>query len=317
MRFGRPDRVPFLEEGYRDDVIDRWRGQGLPPGVGIAEIFGLDRREDIPVDWAPRPATRHRPLTSRWLEELARGLDPEAAERLPYDWAKRCAAWRTRSHILGLSVHDGLLLSMGVGDWAGFDEAMDILAVDPVFARELMLIKGDFLARYAARVLRDVVPDYAVLSEPIGGNNGPVVSPRLYRDVALASYRPLVEALRRGGVETIIFMTYANSRVLLRDVLDAGFNTLWACEVDPEAMDYASLRREYGSSLRLIGGVDLDCLLEGEEAIRHEIETKVPVLLAQGGYCPLADGRVRVNVPFSRYISYREELARVAGAGTR
>jgi uroporphyrinogen decarboxylase len=316
MRFGRADRVPLFGEGLRDDVLTRWRAEGLSPDAGFAARFDLDRREDIPVDWAPRPSLAHPLLTSRGLEELARGLDPEGADRLPFDWAKRCAAWRTRDHVLGLTVHDGLLLSMGVGDWAGFDEVMDILAVDPVFAAELMRIRGGFLAGYAARILRDVVPDYAVLSEPIAGNNGPVISPRLYRDLVLASYRPLLEVLRRGGVETIVYMTYANTRILLRDVLDAGFNTLWACEVNMEAMDYASLRRELGPRLRLIGGLDLDCLLESDEAVRREVETKVPVLLAQGGYCPLADGRVRANVPFPRYAFYRATLGRVVGQGT-
>lgn len=43
MRFGAPDRVPFFEEGFRDDVLDRWRRQGMPAGKEPAELFGLDQ----------------------------------------------------------------------------------------------------------------------------------------------------------------------------------------------------------------------------------------------------------------------------------
>ena len=102
----------------------------------------------------------------------------------------------------------------------------------------------------------------------------------------------------RHGVKTIIFQTFANARILIPSILKWGFNCLWACEVNIEAMDYRRLRREYGRDLRLIGGIDLDALREGKEAIRREIENKVPPLLAAGGYIPLADGRVREDVTF-------------------
>jgi len=86
---------------------------------------------------------------------------------------------------------------------------------------------------------------------------------------------------------------------------------LWACEVNVEAMDYRDLRREFGRDLRLIGGIDLDALRRDKEAIRRELEEKVPPLVADGGYVPLADGRVRVDVPFENYVYYRELLERV------
>ena len=63
--------------------------------------------------------------------------------------------------------------------------------------------------------------------------------------------------------------------------------------------------------MRLIGGIDLDVLREGKEAIRREIEEKVPPLLEQGGYVPLADGRVRADIPFENYVYYRELLEKV------
>jgi uroporphyrinogen decarboxylase len=76
-------------------------------------------------------------------------------------------------------------------------------------------------------------------------------------------------------------------------------------------MDYRDLRREFGRDLRLIGGIDLDALRRDKEAIRRELEEKVPPLVADGGYVPLADGRVRVDVPFENYVYYRELLERV------
>jgi uroporphyrinogen-III decarboxylase len=200
---------------------------------------------------------------------------------------------------------------MGVGDWHRFSEVIYLLKDDPDFVREVLTIQGDFAARLAERVLRQVEVDAVVFSEPIGGNDRPLISPQMYEEFALSSYRPLLDVLCRYGVETIIFRTYANARALVPSILKWGINCLWACEVDVEAMDYADLRREFGRDLRLIGGIDLDALRRGKEAIQREIEEKVPPLLAGGGYVPLADGRVREDVPFENYVYYRQLLEKV------
>jgi len=133
----------------------------------------------------------------------------------------------------------------------------------------------------------------------------------MYEEFVLRSYEPLLAVTRQYGVATVIFRTYANARVILPNVLKWGFNCLWACEVNIEAMDYRELRREFGRELRLIGGIDLDALRHGMEAIRREIEEKVPPLLAQGGYLPLADGRIRDDISFENYAYYRHLLEKV------
>ncbi len=43
MQFGSPDRVPYFEEGIRDEVLKIWRNQGLARGVDIQSLFPFDR----------------------------------------------------------------------------------------------------------------------------------------------------------------------------------------------------------------------------------------------------------------------------------
>jgi hypothetical protein len=114
-------------------------------------------------------------------------------------------------------------------------------------------------------------------------------------------------------VEVIILRTYANARALVPSMLRWGFNCLWACEVNIDAMDYRSLREEYGPDIGLIGGIDLDVLYQGPDAIRREVAAKVPPLVAAGGYAPLADGRIRPQVSFEGYTFYRRLLEAAAG----
>jgi hypothetical protein len=93
----------------------------------------------------------------------------------------------------------------------------------------------------------------------------------MYEEFALCSYEPILDVLRRHRVETIIARTYANERLLVPSFLKWGFNCLWACEVDLEAMDYRDLRQEYGPELRLIGGIDVDVLRYDQNSIRREV----------------------------------------------
>lgn len=305
MRYGRPDRVPYFEEGIRRDVIRAWRSQGLPRESDLALMFPSDRREDIEPNLEPRPKFRKWPTSGSQLDDLRRRLDPYGRGRLPMGWSKRVRSWKKREHALMLRIHRGFFLTMGVHDWRRFAELMDLLVDDLEFVREAMAIQGEFAAGLAERVLREVEVDAVLFSEPIGGSHQPLISPQMYENLVLTSYEPIMQVLRRYGVEIIVFVTYANSRILLPSILKWGFNCLWACEVNLEAMDYRQLRREFGRDLRLIGGIDLDALRRDKEAIRREIQQKVPFLLAEGGYVPLADGRVRPDVPFENYVYYR------------
>ena len=311
IRYGSPDRVPWFEEGVRKDVLKVWRKQDKQLFKDLAGISPPDRREEIELDLEPRLGLKSRPTTLGDLDIMRRSLNPFQRRRLPRNWSKCLHRWRERDHVLMLRVHRGFFLSMGVEDWFSFKRVMFSLIRDAEFVRESMKIQGDFAARFVERVLQDIEIDAAVFSEPIGDNGGPLISPRMYEEFVLKSYQPLLEVLSRHGVEAIILRTFANVRLLIPSLLKWGFNCLWACEVNISEMDYREIRREFGRDLRLIGGIDLDALRKDKEAIRAEMEGKVLPLVADGGYVPLADGRVRQDVPLENYLYYRQLLEKI------
>jgi uroporphyrinogen-III decarboxylase len=194
---------------------------------------------------------------------------------------------------------------MGVEGWKRFTEVMLLTLRDPEFVREAMRIQGEFSARIADRALKDAEFDAVVFTEPIAENRGPLISPKMYEDFVLKSYEPVLAVLRRYRVDTIILLTFANIRSLLPSIVKWGFNCLWACEGPQKEMDCRELRREFGRDLRLIGGIDLDVLRLDKESIKREVYEKVPPLLAEGGFIPLADGRVRKDIPLENYLYYR------------
>jgi hypothetical protein len=311
MRFGAPDRAPLFSEGVRDETLEAWRAQGMPAGAELPDLFLIDARDEIEPDLWPDPYPDPWPTRLEALGELESALEADDPGRLPWDWKAQVAAWRKRDHPVMLRVNRGCFQSIGVQDWSRFYESMLLFKDDPQLVRRMLEIQGAFNARVAERVLREVQIDAAVFSEPIGDNNGPLISPRTYRELVLPTYRPALDVLRAHGVPTIVLRAYANVYSLIPDLLEFGFNCLWVVEVNAPAVDYRRLRREFGRELRLIGGLDLDALRTGKEAIQREVEQKAPPLLEQGGYAPLLDGRVREDVPWENYCYYRELLERV------
>jgi hypothetical protein len=309
MDYDCPDRVPYFEEGIRDDVIEVWRNHGLDSVMSLRQLFPTDIREEKYLDVDPHPYPKKWPSSEKDLREFQKRLDPHDLSRFPDDWVRRSHEWRSRTHVLMLRVHQGLFQSLGIEDWHRFADVMFLFTERPNFVKEYMRIQSQFTARLVEIALEQVEIDAAIFSEPIGGNHGPLISPEMYEEFALENYLPILAVLEQNNVRWVIVRTYANARVLIPKMLEYGFNCLWACEVNTESMDYRDLRSCFGKDLRLIGGIDLDILREDKVAIKRELEKIVPNLVADGGYIPLADGRVRADIPFENYVYYRQLLS--------
>ena len=311
MKFELPDRPPLFEDGIRGDVLQIWRTQGLGKKDKLDSLFSFDKREEIEPLLDPSPMPSHWPKTIAGLKNLGKRFDPDDPKRLPDDWECKVHEWNTRDYPLILRVHRGFFLTMGVHGWHRFTESIQLLVDDPHFIETWMNVYAEFSARLVFRILQEVEVDAALFSEPIGSNQGPLISPDMYEKYVLNSYQPILEVLKQFGVTTIIYRTYANTRALLPSVIKAGFNCLWACECNPQAMSYREIRQEFGRNLRLIGGIDSDSLRQNQRDIQRVVMDMVPPLLEDGGFIPLADGRVREDVSFDNYMFYRKLLETV------
>jgi hypothetical protein len=302
------DRVPYFENEIRGEVISRWCREGLASAGQLRKEFPTDQYEEIEPQWGSLPPLNQEPDNQALLKKLRRRLNLYKPFQLLLHQFTMKRLGSQRQDIVMLVVHQGFFLALGVNDWKSFDVLIKHLRDNRQVVHDWMEIYGEFAAHLANKILSAVKVDAALFNEPIGGLTGPLISPAMYREIVLNSYQSVLNILAKYRVPIIIFRTYANACLLIPEVLKAGMNSLWAYESNSHEMDYRKLRREFGRDLRLIGGIDLDALRQGPEAIQREIEEKVPALLADGGYIPTADGRIREDVPFKNYVFYRELL---------
>jgi len=146
MEFGSIDRVPYFEEGIREEVIEVWRQQGLETDKDIDQLFPADIREEILLDLDPHPIPQYEISSEKQLEQLRINLNLDDGSRFPDDWENRIKKWRNREHVLMLRVHRGLFQSLEIDDWQRFEEVMFLFSEQPDFIREYMQIYGNFIA---------------------------------------------------------------------------------------------------------------------------------------------------------------------------
>ncbi len=312
MRFEEPDRVPYFEQYIREDTIERWHKEGLPPGVDIEEYFNLDHRDVIPLKLSYREIDKRfdYPIENeRDLERFRKFLESARKRAYPRNWKSLVKQYRNRDYPVGIGAWEsGILLFLGVIDWPTFERACYLFCDNPALVKAVMETAADFLIRGIEPALNEMDIDFAYFSEPIAGSNGPVISPQMFREFVIPHYKKMAAFLKEHGVDIIILRSYGNIEALLPDMVDAGVNGLWLTETVPSNMDYLSIRKEYGKRLALIGGIDSNVLMRDEEAIKEELYRKVPPLLETGGYIPTIDNRARAHIPFKSFVYYRRLL---------
>lgn len=310
---------PLLDDGLRDGVLERWRTQGLPADVSPVARFGLTTHDRIGPDITPRIAN---PAALIGLSARGyRAAFSPTRDRFPKDWPAIVRKLATREQVIGIWATRGFFQALGVGGWATLEPVLYAVHDSPRKVAHRLQLYGEFCARMLDETLREVVPEFIYLGEPIADNHGPLISPDAFRKLALPAYEAVIAVARkhlheRPGAANLLVSTYGNAAVLLPTLLEAGVNILWVSEIGelPE-MDYGRLRAKYGSRLGLIGGVPMRLLTGGtEEEMKREMRAIVPPLLATGRYVPLASGRVREDTSWPRYVRYREELAALVAA---
>ena len=308
------DRFPFFDLEPAEETVERWRREGLPPGTSVPEHFRLETHSSIGVVLRSAPFYEQASDLLSAQNSFQRHYDLDDPDRFPKDLVQRCRRLREEGRVVYVDASGGGLFQMlGVGDWESLIAACVALKNDSSKVRSLLEKTTDFHCRCLEFVLPEVSVDYASLYEPIATNTGPLVSPEMFREFALPVYQRVIEMLDRHGVTLrILSTTGGDLSSLLTSFLDAGINGLWISNIMSSRMEYSTLRREYGSDIALIGGIDSTALTADDDTLRRVIQETVPPLLETGHYLPCLDDRPRSNVPFARYKLYREILAEIA-----
>ncbi len=191
-------------------------------------------------------------------------------------------------------------------EWDSLVDVMLALRDRPRLVKQALEFVTEQYIEVLRLALAHVDFDFGVVSEPIASRAGPVISPKDFREFVLPCHKRIVQLFHQQGVWPVLFRAMSNVAPLLPAVAESGVDALWVSQVGG-VIDFRDLRRQY-PGVMLIGGLDSTSLTQGEAAIRAEVMSKAPPLLASGRYLPMLDDNPREHVPYRAYMCYRQVL---------
>jgi len=271
----------------KDGVVHRALKEGMARGTHAS----MDQHVSFPV--TDRSSFLEMKERYKW----------DSPVRYPGDWADLVRGYEGRDYPLALTQLGGFGLYSMLRRWMGTEGACTIFYDDPPLAEEMLEFLTDFFIQLTGRALREVDVDWYNCFEDFAFKTGPLVSPAIYKRFLLPRYRRITEHLRRNGVDVISLDSDGNFEVLLPMIIEAGFNHTLPLE-QAAGMDAVKIRKEYGTAMALLGGIDKREIAKGKREIEEELRRQVPFLLETGGFVPTIDHAVPPDISYENFLYY-------------
>lgn len=134
--------------------------------------------------------------------------------------------------------------------------------------------------------------------------NGPMISPQAYRTHIFPWYKKIAEKLHTSGR---IFLMHSDGdlSLLLPDLIEMGLDVLQP--IDPNCMDIAKVKAEFGDRLCLVGNVSNELLRSGspEEVLAHSIDLIKKIGIG-GGFALGSGNSVPAWAKYENFLAMRE-----------
>ena len=339
-----PDRTPtdgwfhreaqiVLKKHYRtenwDDVlrelgIEGWAG--LNPRIEFPE-FEARAMERPGGGWGPRAVwldectyengwgVRHRIGAGDWYEEWVDGpltgaetvADVECCQlpgpeqiRAPPDYAGRVAQLKA----------EGLFVTGGIPNpykQAWLLRGMENVLADYLLNREMLEALYDRLYElYGAMARRMALAgvDMITVTGDIAMQDRIVMGPDTWRAVDKPRLAQLVAECRALNPDMLFYIhSDGDVSALMGDVVEIGFDVV--NPLQPECMDPAAVKRQWGDRIALHGGVSLQCTLPfgTVEEVRREVEDLIRACGYDGGLVVFPSNVIQPDTPVENIIA--------------
>lgn len=325
---GEPDRVPIVEFVIDPKVIKSACPQAKDAG-DFSEIMGLDSVgcgakfnkvrdnsdgtyvDEWGVTYKMGPEVVSHPIKGpvQTMDDLEHYTppDPDAPHRLGIlpDLVKR---FKGKKAII--FHHRAAFM------WSAYLNGIDNLLMNfllhPEFVRALL----EKVVRVNEKIVRNAIragADIIVLGDDYASNNGPLMSPHVFREFILPMLKRAVDAIHEEG-GYVIKHSDGNIWSLLDMIVDTGIDGINPME--PVAgMDIGEVKRKYGKRVCLVGNIDCGRLLSRGSIEEVESAVKECILNASpgGGHIISSSNSIHSSVKPENYIAMINAVKKYGG----
>jgi uroporphyrinogen decarboxylase len=316
--FWRALQYAFIDE----EVLQRFGSDGRPilagppPSSLERELADGQFVDAWGITWRRSPTSlyyeiAHPPLAGATLDDIERYPWPDLAHPSRFTGLREKArAIQAAGYAVvamsGISPFEFSYMLRGMQNW------MIDLAAHPEFAQALLRKLTDLMKAGAEQLLAEAgeTIDVIITGDDLGGQTGPLISPKMYRRMLKPLQAELFEMIKRRSQAKIFYHSDGNIYPLLNDLIEVGVDLLNPVQVSATDMgDTARLKREFGARLAFCGAVDTQRVLPHgtPDAVRAEVRRRIQDLAPGGGYILSSVHCIQPDVPPENVCAMFEE----------
>ncbi len=182
----------------------------------------------------------------------------------------------------------------------GIEQILVDMSLEPELAHAIIGRIRAFYKEYTERILTaaDGLIDILLTGDDFGSQNGPLISPAMWREFIEPGFREYITIAKQHGAR-VVHHTCGSVRPLIPLMIDAGLDVLQSLQPEAADMEAGALKAAYGDRLAFHGGISIQQTLPfGSPAdIRREVEDRVRDLAPGGGYILCTAHNIQADTP--------------------
>lgn len=326
------DAMPLLIEPrrWKPWVLQDGSPCEIPAGLEIVpyqEGWAVLRGDGTPAAFCPAGGYYFDPVNPPLADAgTPAEIDAGMEHILGFDWPAYCdesyAELAAKARCLREETDYALVANLWVHVFAagqilrGFENFMIDLAANKPLAHHLMGRLVDGYSERVAHYLAAVGPyvDVIQVNDDLGTQQGPQLSPALYREMVKPYHARLWGQIKRLSGKPLLLHSCGSIHALLPDLIEIGVDAINPVQVSAADMDPVQLKREFGSELTFWGGgCDTQHVLPRgtPEDVRTEVQRRVDQLAAGGGFVFCQVHNIQYDVPPENIMAMYEALGTV------
>ena len=190
--------------------------------------------------------------------------------------------------------------------WSAYLNNLDNLLMnfilEPQFVSDIMDTVLDVNIRISKNAIR-AGAEIIMLGDDYAGNNGPLMSPDIFKKFIKPRLKKMVQAVHDEGA-LVIKHSDGNLWPILDDIIDTGVDGI--NPIEPVAgMDIGEVKEKYGDKVCVIGNIDCGYLLShgSEEEVRLAVKDCISKTGKRGGFILSSSNSIHSSVNPKNYFT--------------
>jgi uroporphyrinogen decarboxylase len=199
------------------------------------------------------------------------------------------------------------------GSWflRGMEQFMVDMVTDQRLAEALLdkvfEIAAGFYELYLGEIGDDI--DIVPMGDDLGGQNGPLMQPELYRKLIKPRQRELISVMKKRTRAKVFFHLCGDATPFIDDLIEVGVDIINPVQVTAANMDTKELKKRWGDRIVFWGGgCDTQKILPfgTEQEVRDEVKRRIEDLAPGGGFVFTQVHDIQANTPPRNIVAMLE-----------